>query len=93
MKKNKLTGSNGVESEAKRAKKSDKNHQEEGEKQEQEEDDITSTLALQNDLNARITRNPFASRVKQPKRLIVVLENASLETVIYINDLIRVRKS
>lgn len=47
----------------------------------EENDEVTSTLALQQDLKAKISRNPFASRVKQPKRLIVVLEHASLETV------------
>lgn len=49
----------------------------------EDQDAITSTLALQHDLKAKISKNPFASsRIKQPKRLIVVLENASLDTVI-----------
>ncbi|RNA39960.1 ribosomal RNA small subunit methyltransferase NEP1 [Brachionus plicatilis] len=44
-----------------------------------EHDDITSTLQLENDLKTKITKNPFAR--KETKRLIVVLENACLETV------------
>lgn len=52
-----------------------------GEDAKEEEDEVTSTLALQHDLKVKISKNPFASRIHQPKRLIVVLENASLETV------------
>lgn len=44
------------------------------------EDEITSTLALQNDLKAKISKNPFSGK-RESKRLIVVLENASLDTI------------
>jgi rRNA small subunit pseudouridine methyltransferase Nep1 len=48
--------------------------------EEQEDDAITSTLAVQNDLKAKISKNPFTNK-RESKRLIVVLENACLETV------------
>lgn len=44
-----------------------------------EEDEVTSTLAVQRNLKEKISKNPFIK--KESKRLIVVLENACLETV------------
>ncbi|CAF0777617.1 unnamed protein product [Brachionus calyciflorus] len=44
-----------------------------------DQDDLISTLELQKDLKAKIAKNPFLK--KETKRLIVVLENANLETV------------
>jgi rRNA small subunit pseudouridine methyltransferase Nep1 len=44
----------------------------------EDDDEITANLALQNEL--KISRKPFDSK-KQAKRLIIVLENACLETI------------
>ena len=57
---------------------SEKEFDEESE-QEDDGDDVTSTLMLQNDLKAKISKNPFSNK-REAKRLIVVLENACLET-------------
>lgn len=80
MKKNKQN-SNGEEPNAKRSKLNEKSKNDDlNDDNEDAGDDVTSTLALQNDLKSKISKNPF-NRTKQPKRLIVVLEHASLETV------------
>jgi rRNA small subunit pseudouridine methyltransferase Nep1 len=50
------------------------------ETEEEEEDEVTSTLALQNDLKAKISKNVFSNK-REAKRLIVVLEDACLETI------------
>jgi rRNA small subunit pseudouridine methyltransferase Nep1 len=52
----------------------------EEEEEDEEGDEITSTLALQNDLKSKISKNPFSNK-REAKRLIVVLEDACLETV------------
>lgn len=74
------------ESKAKRLKKdadeeeNENSHASESDQEEQDDDEITANLALQSDLKSKISKNIFETR-KQAKRLIVVLENANLESV------------
>ncbi len=74
--KNKKHKPNQQEDETNSNDDSEKNHEEE----EEAEDDITATLALNNEVSKFGKQKDF-SKTRDAKRLIVVLENACLESV------------